>query len=71
MVHQVFRGFGRHLTDQHLEHQAVDVVAELRDVFGQVEPVFAVEGGTTAVVIARKVTDTATDSAGTPFRPAG
>ncbi|MFS8099425.1 class I SAM-dependent methyltransferase [Lentzea alba] len=48
-----------------------DVVAELRKVFGQVEPVFAVEGETTTVVMARKVTGTATRSAGTPSRPAG
>lgn len=48
-----------------------DVVAELKKVFGRVEPVFAVEGETTTVVMARKVTDTATDSACTPSRPAG
>jgi len=48
-----------------------DVVTELRNVFGQVEPVFAIEGETTTVVMATKVTDTATRSACTPCRPAG
>ncbi|MET8759779.1 class I SAM-dependent methyltransferase [Lentzea sp. NPDC004782] len=48
-----------------------DVVVELRRVFERVEPVFRVEGETTAVVVARKVTDTATGSACTPCRPAG
>ncbi|WP_053736129.1 class I SAM-dependent methyltransferase [Nocardia sp. NRRL S-836] len=51
-----------------------DVVAELRAVFGRVEPVFAVEGDTTATVLATKaaqVTDAVTGSAGTPCRPAG
>lgn len=48
-----------------------DVVEELRKVFEQVEPVFGKEGETTTVVMARKVTDTATGSARTPFRPAG
>ncbi|MEU0883606.1 class I SAM-dependent methyltransferase [Lentzea sp. NPDC005914] len=48
-----------------------DVVTELRKVFEQVEPVFGAEGETTTVVMARKVTDTATDSARTPSRPAG
>lgn len=48
-----------------------DVVTELRNVFEQVEPVFTKEGETTTVVMARKVTDTATDSARTPSRPAG
>lgn len=48
-----------------------DVVTELRNVFGQVEPVFAVEGDTTTVVMATKITDTATDSARTPCRPSG
>jgi ubiquinone/menaquinone biosynthesis C-methylase UbiE len=47
-----------------------DVVTELRNVFEHVEPVFAVEGETTTVVVARKVTDTATRSACTPSRPA-
>lgn len=47
-----------------------DVVAELQKVFERVEPVFRVEGETTTVVMARKVTDTATDSARTPCRPA-
>lgn len=45
-----------------------DVVDELRKVFERVEPVFRVEGETTTVVMARKVTDTATDSARTPCR---
>lgn len=36
-----------------------DVVAELRKVFELVEPVFATEGETTTVVMARKVTGTA------------
>ncbi|SES18082.1 Methyltransferase domain-containing protein [Lentzea xinjiangensis] len=48
-----------------------DVVTELRAVFERVEPVFAVEGETTTVVMARKVTGTATRSACTPSRPAG
>ncbi|HEX8864522.1 MAG TPA: methyltransferase domain-containing protein [Lentzea sp.] len=48
-----------------------DVVTELRTVFGHVEPVFRVEGETTTVVMARKVTDKATGSACTPSRPAG
>lgn len=48
-----------------------DVVHELRNVFGQVDPVFAIEGDTTTVVMATKVTDMATDSACTPSRPAG
>ncbi|WP_052684999.1 class I SAM-dependent methyltransferase [Lentzea aerocolonigenes] len=48
-----------------------DVVDELRNVFEQVEPIFKVEGETTAVVMARKVTDMARDSARTPSRPAG
>lgn len=48
-----------------------DVVTELRGVFGRVEPVFAVEGETTTVVIATKVTDTATRSVCTPSRPSG
>jgi cyclopropane fatty-acyl-phospholipid synthase-like methyltransferase len=48
-----------------------DVVTELRKVFGQVEPVFAAEGETMTVVVARKVTDAARDSACTPSRPAG
>ncbi|MEV6243348.1 methyltransferase domain-containing protein [Lentzea sp. NPDC051838] len=48
-----------------------DVVAELKNVFERVEPVFGVEGETTTVVMARKITDTATDSARTPSRPAG
>jgi ubiquinone/menaquinone biosynthesis C-methylase UbiE len=47
-----------------------DVVTELRKVFEHVEPVFRVEGETTTVVMARKVTDTATRSACTPSRPA-
>ncbi|WP_157985343.1 class I SAM-dependent methyltransferase [Lentzea terrae] len=47
-----------------------DVVDELRNVFERVEPVFRVEGETTTVVMATKVTDTATDSARTPCRPA-
>lgn len=45
-----------------------DVVDELRNVFGRVEPVFQEEGETTTVVMARKVTDAATDSARTPCR---
>jgi ubiquinone/menaquinone biosynthesis C-methylase UbiE len=49
----------------------VDVVTELRTVFGRVEPVFAVEGETTTTVMAWKVTETATDSERTPSRPAG
>ena len=48
-----------------------DVVTELRKVFEQVEPVFAKEGDTTTVVMARKVTDTASRSERTPSRPAG
>jgi hypothetical protein len=36
-----------------------------------VEPIFKTEGETTTVVMATKVTDTARDSACTPFRPAG
>lgn len=36
-----------------------DVVAELRNVFERVEPVFRVEGQTTTVVMARKVSTTA------------
>ena len=48
-----------------------DVVDELRNVFERVEPVFRKEGETTTVVMARKVTDRATDSARTPCRPAG
>jgi hypothetical protein len=48
-----------------------DVVTELRKVFDQVEPVFAREGDTTALVLARKVTDTASRSEYTPSRPAG
>ena len=48
-----------------------DVVDELRNVFAQVEPIFTGEGETTTVVMARKVTDTARDSARTPSRPAG
>jgi ubiquinone/menaquinone biosynthesis C-methylase UbiE len=47
-----------------------DVVDELRNVFERVEPVFREEGETTTVVMARKVTDTATDSARTPCRRA-
>ncbi|WP_258949064.1 class I SAM-dependent methyltransferase [Lentzea californiensis] len=46
------------------------VVAELREVFERVEPVFAAEGETTTVVVATKVMDTATRSARTPSRPA-
>ncbi|MGW6935690.1 class I SAM-dependent methyltransferase [Lentzea sp. NPDC054927] len=48
-----------------------DVVTELRKVFEQVEPVFEVEGDTTTLVIARKLTGSATRSACTPSRPAG
>jgi ubiquinone/menaquinone biosynthesis C-methylase UbiE len=48
-----------------------DGVTELRKVFERVEPVFAVEGETTTVVMATKVMDTATRSACTPSRPAG
>lgn len=48
-----------------------DVVTELRKVFERVEPVFADEGDTTTVVMARKVTDTASRSERTPSRPAG
>ncbi|NGY61147.1 methyltransferase domain-containing protein [Lentzea sp. NEAU-D13] len=48
-----------------------DVATELRKVFEQVEPVFATEGDTTTVVMARKVTDTASRSERTPSRPAG
>lgn len=48
-----------------------DVVTELRKVFEQVEPVFEVEGDTTTLVIARKLTGSAIRSAGTPSRPAG
>jgi ubiquinone/menaquinone biosynthesis C-methylase UbiE len=48
-----------------------DVVAELRRVFGRVEPVFAVEGDTTTTVLATKVTGAATGSARTSCRPAG
>ena len=48
-----------------------DVVTELGKVFEQVEPVFAVEGETTTVVMARKITDTASRSERTPSRPAG
>ncbi|GGU42381.1 class I SAM-dependent methyltransferase [Lentzea flava] len=48
-----------------------DVVTELREVFDEVEPVFRIEGETTTVVMARKFRDRATDSACTPFRPAG
>ncbi|PWK82230.1 methyltransferase family protein [Lentzea atacamensis] len=48
-----------------------DVVEELRNVFERVEPVFRVEGETTTVVLARKLTDTATGSACTPCRPSG
>lgn len=48
-----------------------DVVDELRNVFERVEPVFRVEGETTTVVMARKITDTATDSGRTPCRPGG
>ena len=48
-----------------------DVVNELRTVFEQVEPVFAVEGDTTTVVMARKITDMASRSECTPSRPAG
>ncbi len=48
-----------------------DVVAELREVFGRVEPVFAVEGDTTTTVLATKVTGAATGSARTSCRPAG
>jgi ubiquinone/menaquinone biosynthesis C-methylase UbiE len=48
-----------------------DVVTELRGVFERVEPVFAEEGDTTTVVMARKITGTATDSGRTPCRPAG
>ncbi|HUQ60833.1 class I SAM-dependent methyltransferase [Lentzea sp.] len=48
-----------------------DVVSELRTVFDRVEPVFAVEGETTTVVMAWKVMDTATRWACTPCRPAG
>lgn len=48
-----------------------DVVTELRKVFEQVEPVFAVEGETTTVVMATKLTDRASRSERTPSRPAG
>ncbi|MFI6097650.1 class I SAM-dependent methyltransferase [Lentzea sp. NPDC051213] len=48
-----------------------DVVTELRTVFGRVEPVLATEGETTTLVMAHKITDTATRSACTPSRPAG
>jgi ubiquinone/menaquinone biosynthesis C-methylase UbiE len=48
-----------------------DVVDELRNVFDRVEPVFRIEGETTTVVLARKIRETATDSARTPCRPAG